>query len=282
MSGLEGLEEAEKVSNLATPAEVHDDSDFAWPPLFNLLFELRLPVELMSYWAAMPWLGRLPQGDGHPVMVIPGLATNDWAMSPLRDFIHSRGYQTEGWSRFLNIGPTPKVMERIDQQAEEIFQKANGRKISLVGWSLGGFYARHIARKHPDRVRQIITLASPTVKPEKTTWAAHIFDAFSWFHQRGAPGIETDDPVPDHIPVTCVYSKNDGVVGWRSCMEDETKPLRENIEIAASHAGICLHPAVCVVVADRLAQKEGQWQRFEPKGWHKSYFPGFRFTERTY
>ena len=119
-----------------------------------------------------------------------------------------------------------------------------------MGWSLGGAYGRGLARRHPDLVRQVITLGSPIRSIERE---------YGW------------DPPP--VPLTNVYSKRDAVVPWReSC--DAPGPRRENIEIDSSHLGLGHHPATVVVVADRLTQNLDAWQPFEPPRLASRLFPG--------
>jgi pimeloyl-ACP methyl ester carboxylesterase len=130
--------------------------------------------------------------------------------------------------------------------------------VSLVGWSLGGIYARELARVFPDQVRLVITLGTP-FRDISATHAARLVP----IRPGGRPLGEARElrawlrqPLP--VPTTSIYSRTDGIVAWRSCLEEEG-PQRENVAIACSHTGMGFHPAAFAVIADRLAQAEGTW-----------------------
>ena len=138
-----------------------------------------------------------------------------------------------------------------------------GRRVSLIGWSLGGIYARELARRFPSLVRQVITLASPFRDVDATNVPRFLRTAAT---RRPLPDQEAmrarlSTPLP--VPSTAIYSRSDAIVAWQSCREDDG-PLSENIEVASSHLGIGHHPIVLLTIADRLAQPEGAWRPFEP------------------
>jgi pimeloyl-ACP methyl ester carboxylesterase len=135
--------------------------------------------------------------------------------------------------------------------------------VSLVGWSLGGLYARELARAHPERVRLVITLATP-FRDISATHAARLIS----LRPGGRPLREAHalrqalrQPLP--VPSTSIYSRTDGIVAWQSCLE-EPGPDRESVEVACSHTGMGFHPDALAVVADRLAQGEQEWRPFQP------------------
>jgi hypothetical protein len=202
-------------------------------------------------------LGRAPRGDGHPVLVLPGLLAGDLTTAPLRTFLRALCYDARGWKLGVNAGPTPKLRERLGARLAHLFER-HGRKVSLVGWSLGGIFARELARAHPDQVRLVITLATP-FRDISASHAARLVP----IRPGGRPLREAHDlrawlrrPLP--VPTTSIYSRSDGIVAWRSCLEDEG-PERENVEVPCSHTGMGFHPATFAVIADRLALPEGRW-----------------------
>ena len=238
-----------------------------------LFLEGRAIPELWSFAAALPSLSALaPRGDGHPVLVLPGLTTGDRATTALRRFLRSKGYPTYGWSLGLNLGPRPGVEQGMTDLVARLNDE-HGRKISIVGWSLGGIYARQLAKMMPDRVRQVISLGSPFGGSPRATNAWRVYEM--------ASGQKSDDSdrhmggaisAPPPVPTTAIYSKTDGICAWQNCIEQKS-PIAENIEVKASHCGLGHHPAVVYAVADRLAQAEGEWKPFDRSGFRSFVYP---------
>jgi pimeloyl-ACP methyl ester carboxylesterase len=239
-------------------------------PLLQLL-ELRAAWELAIGVAALPWLRLAPRGDGHPVLVLPGLVASDGSTGILRNYLTRRGYDVHGWGLGRNYGPRPGVEEAMLATIDRLHGQT-GRKLSLIGQSLGGAYARLLAAKRPDAVRGVITLGSPVTGHPRASNAWRVYEF--------ASGESSVDPQrwqhvtrPPQVPTTSIYSRSDGVVAWRSSIESSELPHTENIEVVSSHIGMAVHPAVLFAVADRLAQPEGQWQPFERCGWRATVFP---------
>lgn len=225
-----------------------------------LALEGRAWVEFAGLLPAFPLLGRAPRGDGHPVLVLPGFFASDRSTRPLRWFLRDRGYHVHGWRLGRNLGPTPEIVAGLGQRFADI-RARHGRTMSIVGWSLGGIYARELARRFPDDVRQVITLASPFRDPSATNVARILRP-----RPRGDLGTlaaRLRDPLS--VPATSVYSRSDGIVAWRSCL-DEAGPRSENVEVRSSHCGMGHHAATLLVIADRLAQPEGAWRPFVSRG----------------
>jgi pimeloyl-ACP methyl ester carboxylesterase len=241
------------------------------PGALLLLMEGRAPWELAATLAASPWLNRLPAGDGHPVLVFPGLSAPDLTTFPLRTFLRSRGYEPYEWEQGFNLGPRQGVLERCRERAEMLAQK-HGEPVSLVGWSLGGLYAREIAKEIPQQTRCVITLGTPFSGHPRANNAWRLYELLSG-HRLDEAGelIEQVRRAPP-VPTTSVYSRTDGVVSWR-CSLNEPSPLTENIGVHASHLGLGMNPLALYAVADRLAQKPGEWKPFEvPGGLLKWFF----------
>lgn len=220
-------------------------------------------AEFGAFVAAMPWWRMAPRGDGHPVLVLPGLAQSDLSTRPLRSFLADRGYIACAWGLGLNNGSSRLVDEHLRQRLHAL-RDQQGRKVSIVGWSMGGLFARDLARRAPDAVRQIITLGSPFAGDPKASNAWRLYEAMSG-HRVGDPELVERFRGPLSVPTTSIYSRRDGIVAWQCCL-DEAGPQVENIEVASSHCGLGHHPAVLYAVADRLAQPEGHWRPFDAKG----------------
>jgi pimeloyl-ACP methyl ester carboxylesterase len=235
------------------------------PPPLGLFAreQARALGELASVRARQKLLRRVPRGDGHPVFVLPGLLAGDFSTAPLRRFLRSLCYDARGWRLGINTGPTPRLREELDATLRHL-AKRHRRPVSLIGWSLGGIYARELARAHSDLVRLVITLATP-FRDISATHAARIMP----IRPGGQALSEADElraslrrPVP--VPTTSVYSRSDGIVAWQSCIEvDEGQ--RENVEVDCSHTGMGFHPDVLEVIADRLAQPAGAWRPYSER-----------------
>lgn len=232
-------------------------------PLLQLL-ETRAWFEAGASLALIPVWRLAPRGDGHPVLVLPGLGASDRSTAILRGFLRSRGYAVRGWAQGRNLGFRTGVLDALRSRVLRLAAD-HDRKVSLIGWSLGGIFARELAKRVPDAVRQVITLASPFTGHPRATNA---FQLYEWMTGRriGAPEVHEPLRAPPPVPTTSIWSRTDGVVSWR-CSVERDLPCVENIEINASHLGIGAHPLALYAIADRLALPEGQWRPFERDGW---------------
>jgi hypothetical protein len=243
------------------------------PPSKTLMFlEGRAIHELGAFVGALPLLSLAPRGDGHPVLVLPGLVASDVSTRPLRAFLKTRGYDVSGWRQGRNLGLRPGVQHAMVDLVREL-SDMHGRKISLVGWSLGGLYARQLAKTMPDRVRQVITLGSPFASSPKATNAWRVYEMAS-----GRSAEEEDHRFggalasAPPVPTTAIFSRSDGICAWQGCRE-QSSHMAESIEVESSHCGMGHHPAVVYAVAERLAQKEGEWAPFDRSGWRSLVYP---------
>ena len=221
---------------------------------------MRAAAEWSVFVASAPALvATLPRGDGHPVLVLPGFVASDRSTVPLRRLLGRLGYSVHGWGLGRNLGPSADTVAGMGRRMAELADR-HGRRMSLVGWSLGGVYARELARHAPDAVRQVITLGSPfRLRDPSQSTIGQLWAGTSAARQRPAgawPPEHERPPVP--VPVTAVYTRGDGVVAWQLCVEDEG-PRCENVEVRGSHSGLGVNVAVVRIVADRLAQPEGSW-----------------------
>ena len=253
-------------SSSAVPAR---DNSLKAPGLLRLKLEARAPRELAATLAATPLLRRLPLGDGHPVLVFPGLAASDITTLPLRSFLNDRGYVALPWQQGFNLGPREGVLEACVGRVKRLAAQ-HRRKVSLVGWSLGGVYARELAKELPDRVRCVVTLGSPFGGHPHATNAWQVFELLS--------GKSVHDPAllaglsePPPVPTTSIFSRSDGIVAWQCSLNGE-HPHTENIELHASHIGLGMNPFALYAVADRLAQDPARWRRFDLRGARRWFF----------
>ncbi|MET0151362.1 MAG: alpha/beta hydrolase [Candidatus Binatia bacterium] len=250
-------------------------ADAIEPPSM-LLFALegqRALLEAASLVPASPLLRAAPQGDGHPVLVLPGFGAGDESTVALRFYLRRLGYWVQGWRLGRNLGfhGGGRIEHGVAQRIADLFGK-RGRKISLVGWSLGGVYAREIARAVPDRVRQVITLGSPFAGRGRGSNVDRAYEALTGRRlRRPDPEILARLSEPPPVPSTAIFSRTDGVAHWRACLE-RPSPRTDNIEIRGSHCGLGFNPVVLYAIADRLSQPEGEWQPFTRQGWRRIFY----------
>ncbi|MDB5963911.1 MAG: alpha/beta hydrolase [Polaromonas sp.] len=236
----------------------HDQPPSTW----LLALELRAVWELGALLPAWPLLSRAPHGDGHAVMVFPGLTANDVSTVPLRHYVQSLNYKPWGWEQGFNLGPRAGVLDEARRSLVRTFE-ASGAKVSLIGWSLGGVYARELAKELPHMVRGVITLGTPFAGSYKATNAWRLYEMASG-RSIEREVAQYDLPAAPPVPTTSIYSRSDGVVAWQASVQAARKghAQTENIEVLASHIGLGVNPAAWWAMADRLAQPEGQWKAF--------------------
>jgi pimeloyl-ACP methyl ester carboxylesterase len=220
---------------------------------------------------AAPWLARAPRDRPHGVLVLPGFLTTDLSTRLLRGYLRGLGHTVWGWRLGRNLGPTSAILDGMPR-AVELLAERTGEPVSLVGWSLGGVFARELARRRPELVRQVITLGSPFALQDPAQ--SRVGGAFRRQEHRhvvgNAPSTRTARPIP--VPSTAVYSTRDGIVHWRSCIEPETA-LHRNVQVRCAHLGFGADPATFWLVADRLAQAEPGTTPFRPPALLRLMYP---------
>ncbi len=252
------------------PFAPFDANDWlAAPGPLLVMMEARAPWEYAAMLAAQPWLARLPVGDGHPVVVFPGLGASDGSTLPLRNFLRDRGYTPYAWKQGFNFGPRHGVLQSCEHLVQQVAER-HEQRVSLVGWSLGGIYAREIAKLHPALARCVITLGTPFTGHPRATNAWRFYEMVSGQSVHDHE-LSAQLKVPPPCPTTSIYSKTDGVVAWQ-CSLNPDAPHCENIEVHASHIGMGMNPLALYAVADRLAQDPAQWKRFDAKGARRWFY----------
>ncbi len=241
------------------------------PSWLCMALEGRAVFEWGSYLAAWPLLRNAPRGDGHPVLVLPGLVVGDRSTYPIRRCLDRLGYTSYKWDQGINFGPREHVIKGLVEKVQRI-QSDHDQKISIVGWSLGGAMANALALRMPERIRSVVTMGSPLTGHPKGTNAWRIFELFSGFRHDDPRLMDLMAGKPS-VPTTSIMSKTDGVVSWRMSLAPD-HPMAENIEVSATHLGMGANAAVLWAMADRLAQKEGQWKPFDRKAtpFHPLFF----------
>jgi pimeloyl-ACP methyl ester carboxylesterase len=235
------------------------------PSLFLMLAEARGLFELNSSLLLSPLLMRAPKGDGHPVLTLPGFLASDLSMAPMRRYLKELGYDAYAWKMGRNFGGVSSKRSALRDRLGEIHE-TTGRKVSIIGWSLGGVYARDLALQAPEMVRAVITLGSPFANDIRATNATRLYEALSGEAVDDNPEIRKAIAGDLPVPATSIFSRTDGIVNWRTCLLCPSDTA-ENIEVhLASHVGLGVNPAALWAVADRLAQTEGEFKQFDRSG----------------
>jgi pimeloyl-ACP methyl ester carboxylesterase len=220
------------------------------PPRRGLRGEWRVGLDVARLVAATPTLGRAPRGDGGPVVLVPGWRAPPASMIPLRNYLRFLGHDARDWELGANVGRPERDAPRLAAQVEHLASAA-GRPVTLIGWSLGGTIARETARRAPATIAQVITYGTPVVGGP-----THTIGARSYGPQESARISalieELDAASPISVPITAIYTRRDGIVSWRACI-DRTSPEVHHVEVSSTHISMGFDPDVWRVIADRLA-----------------------------
>jgi pimeloyl-ACP methyl ester carboxylesterase len=242
--------------------------------MWSLLEPARAVAEFGTLPFAALFLGQAPRGDGHPVMVLPGFLASDRSTSVLRAYLSALGYAVHPWALGRNVGRGGDIERLMIERAGQL-ASLHGRKVSLIGWSLGGIFARDISREIPGSIRQVITLGSPIGSGGRggtNSEISHLYESLTGDLFNYAPGhVHAARRRSPPVPATAIYSRTDGVAVWQVCVEEEG-PRTDNIEVHGSHSGLGFNPMVLYAVADRLAQPEDKWMPFDRSGFRGFFY----------
>ena len=204
-------------------------------------------------------------GDGHPVLIFPGLGADGRSVAPLRKVCESLGYTAFDWGRGYNTGPQGDVdiwLRDLADHNRELLKDFD-QTATLIGWSLGGIYARELAKLMPAQVRQVITIGTPFNADANHTNVGWLYQLLTSTTPAFDEDLSQRLRIAPPVPTTSIYSRSDGVVAWQSCRHPVRRAGVQDIEIKSSHIGMGWNPSVLRVVADRLAQRPGDWQPYK-------------------
>jgi triacylglycerol lipase len=249
---------------------------FAGPGLVAALRETSVVGEggryLVRTWAdhrarrGQPYAG-VTAREGQPVVLVPGFLAGDGSLGLLSRRLRQEGYRTYRSLIRVNAGCTVSASRLLEQRVESVAER-RGSRVQVVGHSLGGMLARGVAVRRPDLVAGIVTLGSPMLAPgahhPSLTRSVEMLVRLS---RAGFPGLMSEDcvagacaqagfdetrlPLPDEVSFTAVYSKRDGIVDWRACIDPVARP----VEVTASHTGMAFDPRVADVVVSALRNR---------------------------
>ncbi len=246
------------------------------PSLFLTMMEARAVFELGWFYSLMPFIQNFQKSDGHPVIVFPGFLASDVSTRPLRRVLRGLEYAAYGWNLGRNLKYDDAREEEMLNLLKTVFSQ-HGEKVSLIGWSLGGIFARELAKQRPDMVRLVITLGTPIAPTTKHTNLRYIFDALNGpLDERRREQLAQLSEAPP-VPTTSIFSTSDGIVNWPASVQQpcSQNTKTENIEIPASHFGIGVSPLSIYAIIDRLGQPHSHWTPFDSSG-----FRGFFYKKR--
>jgi pimeloyl-ACP methyl ester carboxylesterase len=226
-------------------------TDLRAPSLWTAAGESLTPFELPRLVAASPSLAMQARGNGEPVMVLPGLGASNRSTGLLRAYLSWLGYTVRGWQQGRNHGGVQALLPEVVAEVRN-FHRDSGGKINIVGWSLGGVLAREVARDNPDLVSQVVTMGSPVVGGPKYTSMGAMYARRGVDVDEVADTIAARESNPIRVPVTSIYSKRDGVVGWQASIDKYTVGA-DHIEVSATHLGLGICPEVFKILARKLA-----------------------------
>lgn len=227
------------------------------PPLHLYLTEVfRSSYErLASLYFRRTYKSTVP-GNGRPILVIPGIVTSDRSTEPLRRFLQKQGYTAYPWGLGTNLGEFDIHLPALEQKIIELEQKHNN-KITLLGWSLGGIYARELGKRVPDHLDEVITMGSPFAGIQSPNRAKWLFDLVQKFRNKPKPSRQFFASISDPAPVktTAIYTRQDGIVPWEACMEPNCSDTHQNIEVRGSHTGLGYNKEVYKVLDSILSNR---------------------------
>ncbi|SEQ02667.1 Alpha/beta hydrolase family protein [Solimonas aquatica] len=223
------------------------------PGKLLLLMESRILAERARFaWQSRRLLRELPAGQQQPLLIIPGFGCDDALLAAPRRLLCDLGYAAHGWGQGRNLGMRAGLKQALAARLDELAQR-HGQSVLLLGWSLGGVFAREMARHQSTRVRRVITLGSPINGHPNANNMVLLFKLANGGGGVGPAELEgfARRIVAPPVPCTAVYSKSDGIVAWRASLEDPA-PQCENLEVRGSHFGLPFNPQVLRIVCERL------------------------------
>lgn len=207
----------------------------------------------------------MPAGHGRPLLLIPGYLAGDRSLATMAGWLQRAGYRTERAGIRLNVGCGGETVARLEQRLEQLHEASGGRRVAIVGQSRGGAHARALAGRRPELVSGVVTLGSPLIDPLMVHPLVRMnVELVGRLGSLGVPGLlrgacrdgdcceplraDLRRPLPDAVGYVSIYSRNDGIVDWRSCLD----PGARHVEVDATHLGMGFHAATYRAIAAAL------------------------------
>lgn len=222
------------------------DGPYAAPTKEQQRAEIRVAFDVARLIYRSPQLLSAARGDDRTMLMAPGLGSGDPSLAPLRQFLRRTGHDARGWGFGRNGGNVRKYVNQMTELVERAVVEAGGRPVNLVGWSLGGVVVREVARDRPELIERVATFGTPLLGPRYTV-------GINFFPIEEIESIEAEiaerDAHPIETPVLTIFSRNDGIVDWRTC-PDRISPNAVNLEVTSRHFGLGFDPTVWLALAD--------------------------------
>jgi len=222
------------------------------PSLLSIAGESLSAIEIVRLLIASPRLRQQTRGNGEPVVVLPGLSAGDASTYLLRGYLKQLGYTTYGWALGRNHGDFRSLVPKVKDRVRGIWERSD-RPVHIIGWSFGGILAREVGRDHPHMVAQVITMGSPIVGGSKYTSLAGLYESRGADLDKMEASIDKFEKTPIKVPLTSIYTKRDGVVGWQASI-DRYNSHTDHIEVDTTHLGLGFSPEVFEILAKKLAE----------------------------
>jgi pimeloyl-ACP methyl ester carboxylesterase len=216
------------------------------PPLRRFVREAGALMALR--WRSMvpPRIDRCSVGRGRPVMVIPGFLATDHSTTVLRRALEDSGYRVYGWGLGWNLGARSDILDRIETQ---LHRAAKRGPVTLIGWSLGGLYAREVAKRQPDKVARVVTLGSPFSGDVRANNAWRLYEMVN-DHKVDSPPLDVRVNEKPPVPTIAFWSRRDGIVAPASA-RGEPHECDKEVELDCSHMGFASDlKAIRVILAE--------------------------------
>lgn len=208
-------------------------------------------------------------GGGRPVMLVPGFLAGDGSLGVMTGWLRRSGYRTRRAGMRVNAGCSSRCVDALEERAEELAERY-GQRVAVIGQSRGGTLGRALALRRPDLVKTLVALGSPQLEPlavhPLVKLQVHVVGALGTL---GVPGLFSDTcrrgeccrefresltrPFPADVRYVSIYSRSDGIVAWRSCLD----PAAELVEVAASHIGMAVSAPVYRAITEALPDRRG-------------------------
>ena len=251
-----------------TPGEKtkHMDEILQAPAPSRAIREARGLIELPRLLLRIPGLAQQPRGNREPVLILPGYGAGDGSTTVLKVYLRLLGYRARGWGLGRNRGQVADLLPRILKRLASFYRRSDHQRVTIIGWSLGGYLARELARERPDLVRQVITLGTPVVGGPKYTVIAESYRKRGIDIEALAAEVERrNNAAPLETPVLAIYSRADAMVAWQACIDRQT-PTIQHVEVATTHFGFGFSPDVYKIIARALAETaDKQPEIMDPK-----------------
>lgn len=224
-------------------------NDAVRPSLRHLLGNVSMPIDLARSRARAGALSRAIKGDGRHVLLIPGLLASEQRMEMMRAILQAAGYSAHSWDMGRNLGPRPDTLEQIDRRVERIRREADA-PVTLVGWSLGGLFAREYAKVAQEKVAGVITMGTPFSGDPRANHAWRLYQLVSG-HPVDCPPFACDREVKPQVPTIALWSRRDGVI-VPECAKGRPGERDRAIEVDCTHMGFAVAPEGILAVGKAL------------------------------